>query len=86
VGAAVTSQKFQGPVSAAISGEVVHVHQHYYWGEPEPPDDPEMSRQCPQCRKLTWRYTEVCIHCRLDLCAWDSRSRGWRGWLKRFWG
>lgn len=45
-------------------------HSHHYWPESAPPDDPEKSQPCPQCRRLTWRYTAHCMHCGLDLRPW----------------
>lgn len=57
-------QQFKGPVGH-VAGQDVHVHQ--YWPESAPPDDPAMSVQCWQCRRLTWRYTPHCIHCQVDL-------------------
>jgi hypothetical protein len=76
-----SSQQISGAVGQVIgSAESYHVHNH--WAAPEPPDDPAMSRQCPQCERLTWRYTTECIHCRLDLAAWDRQRSGFRGWLR----
>lgn len=56
-------QQFQGPVSN-VSGGDLHVHQY---ADSAPPDDPEMSVQCWQCQRLTWRYTRHCVHCNVDL-------------------
>ena len=77
-------QQFRGPVRsvAQVNGDGAQIHYH---GEPSslPPVDPEMARECPQCRHLTWRYTKACMHCSLDLESWDRRTTGWRGWLRR---
>lgn len=56
-------------------------HIHHHWPESAPPDDPAMSQQCPQCKGLTWRYTPVCMHCRLDLQGWRKRRR-WRAFWR----
>lgn len=50
------------------------VHNHHHWQESAPPDDPTFSRQCPQCRRLTWRYTPRCVHCQLDVRRWRLRE------------
>ena len=50
-------------------------HNHHYWPEHAPPDDPALSLQCPQCVRLTWRQTRHCIHCAVDLRAWLNRQR-----------
>lgn len=57
-------QKFNAPVGT-VAGNDVHVH--HYWPESQPPDDPEMSIQCWQCGRLTWRYSGRCIHCAVRL-------------------
>lgn len=58
------------------------VHVHHHWPESAPPDDPDVSQQCPQCRRLTWRFTAHCMHCRLDLRAWRARTRLLATWRK----
>jgi len=65
-------------------GQIVarDVHHHHYWPDTAPPDDPERSRQCPQCGRLTWRLTLHCVHCGLDLRTGSAhRGQPWR-WLK----
>ena len=42
---------------------------------PEAPTDPDVSRRCYQCRKLTWLATQHCIHCHIDLFAHDAAVR-----------
>ncbi|HRD84474.1 MAG TPA: hypothetical protein PLF63_04810 [Rubrivivax sp.] len=61
-------QHFTAPV-VHVAGQDIHVH--HYWPETAPPDDPAMSVQCWQCRRLTWRHTARCVHCQVLL------SRGW---------
>ena len=56
-------QQFQAPVSHVAGGDL-HVHQY---ADSAPPDDPAMSVQCWQCKRLTWRYTKHCIHCMVEL-------------------
>lgn len=78
-------QQFRGPVRsvAQVNGDGAQIHYH---GESTSlaPVDPQMARECPQCRHLTWRYTKTCMHCSLDLETWDRRTTGWRGWLRRW--
>lgn len=66
------TQQFQGPVEQVAANDI---HNHHHWSEPRPPDDPEVSTQCPQCQRLSWRYSQHCIHCRLDLFAWYEKER-----------
>lgn len=72
-------QHFYGPVQH-VSAHQVETH---VWTETQPPDDPAMSRECPQCRRLTWRYSRHCVHCQLDFQAWESRQQ-WLRWGARF--
>ena len=71
-------QQFEGPVSHVAGGDL-HVHQY---ADSAPPDDPAMSVQCWQCKRLTWRYTRHCIHCMVDLRA--SRTKGLAAILTRW--
>lgn len=64
-------QRFYGPVGQVSGGDT----EHHYWLEPAPPDDPDKSMQCPQCGRLTWRHTRLCIHCHLDLASWRAKQR-----------
>lgn len=77
------TQQFHGPVEQVAANDI---HNHHHWPEAQPPDDPEVSTQCPQCHRLSWRYSRHCIHCRLDLFAWYGKERQVRakGWLMRF--
>lgn len=62
---------FQGPVEQVAAGSINNIH---HWLESAPPDDARVSQQCPQCGRLTWRYTGHCIHCYLDLVGWRRRQ------------
>ena len=73
-------QEFNAPVEQFAANDI-HNHHTHHWGESQPPDDPDMSLQCPQCQRLTWRYSRHCIHCQLDLADW--RARHMRARLKR---
>lgn len=64
-------QVFRGPVDSVAARDT---HVHNYWPESQPPDDPAMSLQCWQCRRLTWRFTPRCVHCRVSL---SPLKRGW---------
>lgn len=67
---AVLRQDFHAPVDQ-VAGTI-----HNHWGLTLPPDDPEVSVDCPQCGQATWRYSQHCVHCRLDLFAWrDAQHR-----------
>lgn len=37
-----------------------------------PPETSDRARECPQCGKHTWRYTQLCRHCDYDLHRHDS--------------
>ncbi|CAH0144667.1 hypothetical protein [Pseudomonas brassicacearum] len=28
-----------------------------------PPEGSDRARECPQCQRNTWRYTQLCMHC-----------------------
>lgn len=66
-----TKQHFYGPVAHVAAGDI----EHHYWPEPPPPDDPDKSTVCSQCGRLTWRHSQHCIHCHLDLFAWAAQQR-----------
>lgn len=40
-----------------------------------PPHDHPNARQCPQCYEVTWRYTQYCLWCGIDLFAQDELDR-----------
>lgn len=71
-------QEFHSRVDQVNIGEV----HHHHWPDAAPPDDPAMSAQCPQCLRLTWRYSRNCIHCNLDLHTWSARER-WSRWRQQ---
>ncbi|QIH08941.1 MULTISPECIES: hypothetical protein [unclassified Pseudomonas] len=37
-----------------------------------PPQGSDRSRECPQCGKVTWRYTKLCMHCDYNLHNHDQ--------------
>lgn len=37
-----------------------------------PPHGSDRSRECPQCGKVTWRYTQLCMHCDYNLHHHDQ--------------
>jgi hypothetical protein len=65
---------FNGPVSQ-VAGEQIH-NQFVHSGPPAPSPDTagQATRECPQCRSLTWAYNARCHHCQLDMRAFDRRS------------
>lgn len=64
-------QEFRGDVGFVVNGDMNHSYRY----EPALPADASVARECPQCRRLTWRYTQHCIHCSLDLSQWDIRQQ-----------
>lgn len=72
---AVPQQQFNGPVGQVTTDVIHNTHQHHHWADTAPPDDPAMSLQCPQCQRLTWRYSRHCVHCQLDLVGWCRCER-----------
>jgi hypothetical protein len=67
--------KFTAPVDQVAANDI---HNHNHYAPNEPPDDPEVSLECPQCKRLTWRYSEHCIHC--GLATGPLSTRRW--WLR----
>ena len=57
-----------------VAAHDIHNHNHLMQLE-EPPDDPRVAFQCPQCARLTWRFSRQCMHCRLFFSDWRSRQR-----------
>ncbi|QHA95826.1 hypothetical protein [Pseudomonas sp. J380] len=41
-------------------------------GKEPPPRGSDRERECPQCAKPTWRYTQLCMHCDYDLYRHDQ--------------
>ncbi|MBV4551738.1 hypothetical protein HU742_011380 [Pseudomonas sp. SWRI102] len=37
-----------------------------------PPAGSDRARECPQCRRCTWRYTQLCMHCDYNLQRHDE--------------
>lgn len=35
-----------------------------------PPPHHPLAVRCPQCRHVTWRGTQLCVHCHHDIGAW----------------
>lgn len=64
-------QEFRGPVKQVAGNDI---HNHHYPTSSEPPDNPEVAVWCPQCNELTWRYSQYCRNCALDLFAWRTRE------------
>jgi len=58
-----------------VAGEQIH-NQFVHSGPPAPSPDTagQATRECPQCRSLTWAYNARCHHCQLDMRAFDRRS------------
>ncbi|WP_433886085.1 hypothetical protein [Pseudomonas vranovensis] len=41
-------------------------------GKQPPPPGSDRERECPQCGKPAWRYTQLCMHCDYDLHRHDQ--------------
>lgn len=41
-------------------------------GKQAPPPGSDRERECPQCGKPAWRYTQLCMHCDYDLHRHDQ--------------
>lgn len=37
-----------------------------------PPKGSDRARECPQCQRSTWRYTQLCMHCDYNLHHHDD--------------
>lgn len=72
--------KFTAPVDQVAANDI---HNHHHCAPSEPPDEPELSMQCPQCERLTWRYTASCMHCGLPTGALSPR-RWWVHLVQRW--
>lgn len=49
-----------------------------YYPTVPPPDlehEGQATRECPQCRHITWAYNDRCHHCHLDMKSFDRRKR-----------
>lgn len=43
-------------------------------GKQPPPPGSDRERECPQCGKPAWRYTQLCMHCDYDLHRHDQAA------------
>jgi hypothetical protein len=59
-------QDFRGNVGMVVNGDVVQPPRA------KPPNDARVARICPQCSDRTWRKTQHCMHCGLDLFGHDQ--------------
>jgi len=59
-------QDFRGNVGMVVNGDVVQPPRA------KPPNDARVARICPQCSDRTWRKTQYCMHCGLDLFGHDQ--------------
>lgn len=64
-------------------GQVAESIENYYGGGVSlPPEGHPNSRYCPQCEQVTWRMTQHCLCCGVDLFAIDQHER-WRAIERR---
>jgi hypothetical protein len=73
----VTTQNFNHAVDVVVGnveGGGLHVHLPPHPQRQLPPPDPEVAILCEQCRWRTWRYSQFCMHCKVDLFAWRIRA------------
>lgn len=57
-------------------GQVADCIENNFLGQPSlPPADHPNARQCPQCHQVTWRMTQHCLCCGVDLFAIDHHAR-----------
>lgn len=59
-------QEFRGNVAMVVNGDVFNQPVQAL-----PPNDPSVARMCPQCKAQTWRFSQFCMHCKIDLFQWD---------------
>lgn len=67
-------QEFRGNVGQVVNGDLI---TYGYGHGKAPTPESHAARVCPQCRELTWQYTQHCIHCNLNLFEWDQRRQAW---------
>ncbi len=65
------SAVFEGPVNQ-VAGNDIH---NYHAEPPGPDDDSEHVRDCPQCKRRTWAFTQHCHFCRMDLWLYDRKVK-----------
>lgn len=70
-------QTVHGPVGQLAAGDI---HNYTPAAKP-PPAGAETAIDCPQCRERTWRFTQHCMHCRLDLWLWRGIQHNAAGLL-----
>lgn len=66
--------RFNAPVHNVAGRDV----NNTYYPTVPPPDlehKGQATRECPQCRHITWAYNERCHHCQLDMKSFDRRKR-----------
>lgn len=57
-------------------GQIAETIENHYAGPPSlPPEGHPNSRVCPQCQTTTWRMTQHCLRCGLDLFRLDREAR-----------
>ena len=63
--------EFNEPVAQVFNDQV-----HFHVGPPPvPPEGSITSTHCPQCGQTTWRYTQHCMHCGVDVFAWHAQVK-----------
>lgn len=55
---------------------------NYGRAAPPPPGHP-LAIECRQCRGITWRATQLCVHCDHDIGAWLAQIEAERQRLRR---
>lgn len=65
-------------------GQIAQTIENHYAGPPSlPPEGHPNSRVCPQCQATTWRMTQHCLCCGLDLFQLDRDQRYRRAAIRR---
>ncbi|MFN3987603.1 MAG: hypothetical protein ACK4KV_19100 [Rhodocyclaceae bacterium] len=64
--------EFQLIVAPNNRGNVAGGHQVIINPKRREPESDDMARICPQCVKRTWRFSQKCMHCDIDLFAHDA--------------
>jgi hypothetical protein len=63
-------QDFRESVGQVVNGDLFHT-EHHHAPVAKQPHELHAARVCPQCRQATWRLTQHCMHCKIDLFDWD---------------
>lgn len=66
------NQDFHGDVGLVVNGDVESIRLEPTFKRPK---TPEQSRVCPQCHETTWKRSQFCVHCNLDLFAHDMEKK-----------